>query len=306
MANSLDNVIRIVQESFVDSLASNTDQFTKIGKVLDYEGGQAKLLATNAGGIATEVTSGTTSVSATDLTSGISSTTQQAWVLKHAVPWAQLNWSVSLAADVGAQLANAAAQNINKLAMDGLEGLFAAASHPMAGAGAGQVGVGKAFIDTGLAFLQTEVGAGTNDNLLTGALSESNLNAARSLLRNYKNQRGLPMNMGAPGSDMVLVVGPENEALAYELTNSALSGADMQANRNQGYAEVVVMPFAVDPSDWYLIDRSRSPIGIWLGEAPTVQVRESEDGVFAIMVAKFQASFYKKSYEYGIVGSNVP
>jgi len=303
MANSLDNVIRIAQETFVDQLAQSTEDYARCCEVLDYEGGQARLMATNAGGLAQSVTSATTSVTASDLTSGISTITQEAFVLKHRVPWAQLNWSTNLAADAGRQLANAAAQNVNKLFFDGLGGLFTAA-HPMAGAGAGQVGVGKFFIDTGLGFAQTTAAAGTQDNLLVAALSETTLDAAKQLLRNYKNQQALPMNMA--GSNMVLVVSPKNERIAKELLGSVYSGADMQTNTFANYAQVIVHPFATDDDDWFLIDRDKSPVGIWMGEAPTLDVLPSEDGIFVNMVAKFQASFYAKAYEFGIVGSNVP
>lgn len=237
MANSLDNVIRIAQESFVDSLANSTEDYARCCEVLSYEGGQAKLMATNAGGLSTEVTSGTTSVTASDLTSGISNVSQQAWVLKHQVPWAQLNWSYELARDVGAQLANAAAQNINKLFFDGLEALPTTA-HPMATAAAGGVGVGKFFLDTGLGFAQGTAAAGTQDNLITAALSETSLDSMRQLLRNFKNQQALPMNMGA-GGNLCLVVGPKNERIAKELITSELSGADMQANTFRQYADVV-------------------------------------------------------------------
>ena len=304
MANSLDNVIRIAQESFVDQLANSTEDYSRCCEVLSYEGGQAKLMATNAGGLATEVTSGTTSVSASDLTSGISNVTQQAWVLKHQVPWAQLNWSYQLARDVGAQLANAAAQNVNKLFFDGLESLFTL-NPPMAGAGAGQVGAGKHFIDSALGFAQGTAAAGTQDNLITAALSETALDSARQLLRNYANQQALPMNMGGNG-DLCLVVGPKNERVAKELVTSELSGADMQANTFRQYADVIVYPFSTDEDDYFLIDRSKSPVGIWMGQAPTIEVRESDDGIFVNMVAKFQASFYVKAYEFGIIGSNVP
>ena len=303
MANSLDNVIRIAQETFVDQLAQSTEDYARCCEVLDYEGGQARLMATNAGGLAQSVTSATTSVTASDLTSGISTITQEAFVLKHRVPWAQLNWSANLAADAGRQLANAAAQNINKLFFDGLGGLFTT-NHPMAGAGAGQVGVGKKFIDTGLGFAQTTPAAGTQDNLLVAALSETSLDAAKQLLRNYRNQQALPMNMA--GSNMVLVVSPKNERIAKELIGSVYSGSDMQTNTFARYAEVIVHPFATDDDDWFLLDRDKSCAGVWLGEAPTLDVLPSEDGIFVNMVAKFQASFYVKAYEFGIIGSNVP
>ena len=307
MANSLDNVIKIAQESFMGALAEATEQYAECCQVLDYEGGQARLMGVNAGGLATEVTGATTSVSATDLTSGIKVVTQRGWVLKHRMPRVQLGWSQAvLAADIAAQLANAAAQNINKLHFDGLESLFALA-HPMAGASNGQVGAGKKFLDTGLAFLQGQPGAGTQDNLLTDALSENSLNAARQLLRNYKNQQGLPLNMGEGGQDrMCLVVGPTNEKLARQLLGSQFTSNNLQVNINQGFAKLMVFPLASDPDDWFLIDIQKSPCGIWLGEPPTIEVLPSEDNVFVNFVAQFSASFYVKAYEFGIIGSNVP
>ncbi len=303
MANSLSNVQAIVQETFVDGLASSTEDYARCCEVLDQAGGTAKLLATNAGGLAQEVTAGTTSISASDLTSGISSINQQAFVLKHSVPWAQLNWSMNLAADVGIQLANAAAQNINKQYFDGLEGLFSEA-HPMAGASNGQVGAAKKFIDTGLAFLQGEAGAGTQSNLLTAALSESSLSSARQALRAWKNQQGLPLNMTGAGN-MVLVCSQTNERTAKELIVSELSGADMAVNTFRNFADVVVYPLTTDDDDWFLIDRVKSPVGIWMSEAPTVITRESDDGVMVNFVARWQSSFYMKAYSYGIIGSNV-
>ena len=91
MANDLSNVQQIAQSTFLQGLASSTEDYARCCKVLDYEGGTARLMATNAGGLADEVTSASTSLSSVDLTSGISNVTQQAFAIKHTVPWAQLN-----------------------------------------------------------------------------------------------------------------------------------------------------------------------------------------------------------------------
>jgi hypothetical protein len=304
MANSLSNVLKIAQDTFLEGLAQSTEDYAKCCKVLDYKAGQARLMAANAGGTATEVTGATTSVSATDLTSGISAVTQRGWALKHRLPRVQLDWSQDeLAADIGMQLANSAASHINKLFFDGLESLFALA-HPMAGAGAGQVGAGKKFLDTGLAFLQTEAGAGTQDNLLVDALSATSLGVARETLRKYFNQRGVRMNMH--DNPFALVVGAKNETTARQLLASDVTSAAMQQNTFKGWATPVVYPLTTDDDDWFLIDTVRSPCGIWLGEPPVISVTPSEDEIFVNFVAQFQASFYVKAYEYGIVGSNVP
>lgn len=305
MANSLDNLTLIAQQAFVDQLAESTEQYAQCGEVLDYAGGSARLMAVNAGGLATEVNGATTSVSATDLTSGIRVVSQKAWALKHRMPRQQLPWlQESAAGDIAASLANAAAQNINKLFFDGLESLFAL-SHPMAGVANGQVGAGKKFIDAGLAFAQGTAVAGTQSNLLTDALSETSLNAARSVLRGYRNQQGLPMNIGDAAKPFVLVVGPKNEKTARQLLSSQFTSSNLQVNINQGFATPVVFPLTTDDDDWFLIDTSKSPVGIWMGEPPMISVLPSEDGLFVNFVAQFSASFYTKAYEFGIVGSNV-
>lgn len=304
MANSLDNIIALVQLAFLESLATQTELYAECGEVLTAQGGQARLLAQNAGGLATEVTGATTSVASTDLTSGISVVTQRGWALKHRLPRVQLGWlDQSAIGSIATQLANAAAANINKLFFDGLEGLSSLA-HPMAGASNGQVGAGKKFLDTGLAYLQGEAGAGTQNNLLTDALSDNSLNAAKLLLARYKNQQGVPMNMGQSGN-MVLVTGSTNDRLAKQLLGSAYSDANLQINTFAGFAKPIAYPLTIDDDDWWLIDKDKSPVGIWLGEAPMIEVLPSEDNVHVNFVAQFSASFYVKAYEFGIVGSNV-
>lgn len=304
MPNSLGNLTQIAQRAFLESLAESTEDYARACEVLTFEGGQARIMAANAGGLATEITGGTTSLAATDLTSGISVVTQRGWAHKHRLPRAELAWlNPESVGSIATQLANAAAQNINKLFFDGLEGLFSLA-HPMAGAGAGQVGAGKKFVDTGLAYLQTEAGAGTNSNKLTDALSQNALDAARQALRNYRNQRGVPMNMSGSNRN-ALVVAPKNERLARQLVGSQFTSDQLQLNTFAGFADVVVFPFTTDDDDWFLIDVAKSPCGIWMGEAPMIEVLPSEDNVFVNFVAQFSASFYVKAYEYGIIGSNV-
>lgn len=303
MANALDNVIKIAQQTFLDSLATATETYAECGEVLDFEGGQARLMAANGGGVPTEVTGATTSVAATDLTSGIKVATQRAWALKHRIPRVQLGWSQDqLAADISRGLANSAAASINKLYFDGLEGLFALA-HPMAGAANGEVGAGKKFLDTGLKYAQGTANDGTQANLITDALSETSLNLVREMLRKYRNQQAVAMNLG--DGDFVLVVGAKNEKLARQLLVSDMTSAALQVNTLKGWAKPVVYPLTTDDDDWFVIDRKLSPCGIWLGEPPMIEVLPSEDNIHVNFVAQFSASFYVKAYEFGIMGSNV-
>jgi len=303
MANNL-NATKIAQTAFIEALASATEDYLKCGQQIETSAGQLQLGNLAAGGIASEVTAAATSVSASNMASNVSTINAQGWALKHTVPWHMLDRDFTLAEQAGVKLANAAAQNVNKQYFDGLEGLFTT-NHPAANAGVGGVGAGKHFCDTGLAFLQTEAGAGTQDNKITSAFSEASVDTCLQLMQNYKDQRGLPLNIGANGG-LVLVVAPKNRKAAHELAYSTLSGADMQANTMRSWIkDVVCYPFSTDDDDFFVIDPMMSPTGIWMTEKPLITLNSSDDGLFAIFTARWQSAFYIRASEAGIVGSNV-
>ena len=240
------------------------------------------------------------------MASKTSTISEEHYAIKHTVPTYKLISSDFALDQAGEKLANAAVQNINKQFFDGLEGLFAAGSHPAKGTGVGETGANAAFIDSALKYLQTEAGEATQSNKLTSAFSEAALDSAIQLMQNYKDQRGLPLNLGMAG-DLVLVVGPKNRKTAMEVVGSQLSGADMQVNTMRGLVrEVISFPFTTDEDDFFVISQGSSPVGIWIKTPPVVEVRSSDDGLFTHMVAKWTSAFYKKPYEYGIIGSNVP
>jgi len=302
MANNL-NATKIAQAAFIEALAEGTEEYLKCCEQIETSAGQLQLGSLAAGGLASEVTAAATSVAASNMSSQISSINAQGWALKHQVPWHMLDRDFTLAEQAGVKLANAAAQNVNKQYFDGLEGLFTTA-HPAAGAGVGEVGAGKKFIDTGLAFLQTE-GGGTQSNLATAAFSEAAVDSALQGMQNYKDQRGLPLSIGADGG-LVLVVSPKNRKAAHELVYSTLSGADMQNNTMRSWiADVACFSLTTDDDDWFVISKKMSPCGIWMTERPSVQVNTSEDGLFAIFTARWQSAFYLRASEAGITGSNV-
>lgn len=312
MANDLSNIQKIAQMSFVEHLAKDTQAYERCCKVIEGETSSLELMSLNAGGIAASVSTGATSVTAQDMTTGKSSQPMGAYAIKHAIPWFEVQRSINLVQDASQQVANSVAASLNALFFDGLESLFTA-DHPMAGAGAGQVGSGAKYIQpvvggglSGLAYLQTEAGAGVQPNGITAALSESALESARVLLREQRNQRGVKMNLAGPGSEMVLIVAPGNERTAHELVFSEHSGADLASNYNKSYASVCVYPFSADADDWFLLDREISPVGIAIGQKPLIETRRSDDGFFLYFTAQFQAAFYKKPYHYGLIGSNVP
>jgi hypothetical protein len=201
------------------------------------------------------------------------------------------------------QLAQVVGNELDAAAGALLSGLFAAA-HPRAGAGAGQVGAGKKYLDTGLAFLAGEGGAGTQDNLITSALSEAALNTAIKLLLQYKSDRGVSLNLGSMGG-LALVVSPAKAQTAHELVVSALSGADMASNFIKGLVtEIVVTNHLTDEDDWFLIDPANTPLAIAY-DSPAVRLTTQTQGLLHDAVVECRYVACKAPYEPGIIGSNI-
>ncbi len=303
MASS-ENALRIVQASFAQGIASAGSKAASAGRIIPATGAATFKVGNGAfGGIGATLSRTATSQSNSDWFTFESDHTMLHKVLKHVVPVATTKTDYAFE-QAGIQLAQAAVATMDKLFFDGLEGLFAAA-HPRAGAGAGQVGAAKVYLDTGLAFAQGEAGAGTQDNLLTSALSEAALNSAIKLLLQYRSDRGIPLHLGTNGG-LVLVVAPKNAQLAHELVVSQLSGADMASNFVKNLvSDIVVYPLTTDDDDWFLIDKANAPVGLALESDPTARIATTTDGLFYEMVSEVSCVFFKSPYEYGIVGSNV-
>lgn len=205
----------------------------------------------------------------------------------------------------GLGLAQSLHTTLDTVGFDGLAGLFSAA-HPRVGTGAGQVGSGKKVLDTGLAYLQGEAGAGTQDNLITSALSETSLNTAIKLMANYRTDRGNMLHLGVNGG-LVLVVSTKNMQLAHELVRSQMSGSDMADNFVRGIvSKVVVWAGFADDDDWFLIDPANCPVAVGWDPAQTeVRYSETTDGLFVELVAETKVGFGVAPYEPGIIGANV-
>ena len=303
MASS-ENALRIVQASFAQGIAATGSKAAMAGRIIPATGAATFKIGNGAfGGLGATLSRTATSQSLSDFFTFESDHTMLHKVLKHVVPVATTRTDYAFE-QAGIQLAQAAIATMDKLFFDGLEGLFSAA-HPRIGAGAGEVGAGKVYLDTGLAFLAGEPGAGTQDNLLTSALGEAALNTAIKLLLQYRSDRGIPLHLASNGG-LVLVVAPKNAQLAHELVVSQLSGADMASNFVKNLiTDVVVFPFTTDDDDWFLIDKANAPVGIALESDPTARISTTTDGLFYEMVSEVSCVFFKSPYEYGIVGSNV-
>ena len=300
MANSF-AAPKIFQDSFVAALAEQKAVFTRAGRVIVGPAGTYQIGGIMAGGIAQTVADTDTSVTATDIATAIASASTTKRVIKHTVPRHVLEKDFAMKT-WGEQLANDCMVNLDKDYGDFLEGLFAAA-HPRAGAGAFQVGAGKKYLDTGLAFL-----GGTQDNLLTAAFSEAALGSALQLLLKYKSDRAVPLHLGIAGG-LVLMVGPKNLQTAMEVCKSTLSGADNADNMFKGLIkDVVCWNWTTDEDDFFLISdpaKPSCPVGTYLAEAPSVYASLSDDQQFVHLMAEYTSGCFKAPLEAGIIGSNV-
>ncbi len=302
MANQA-NAERVVQREFLHGMANNTMAFALAGQVTSGGGGSIQISGRSIGGLATTLAKTASSQSATDIANFEASVSTVHKVIKHTMNKRLLTTEQGYS-NMGAELANKVMVSLNKDYFDFLEGLFSA-THPRAGTGAFQVGASKKFIDTGLAYLQTEGGAGTQNNLLTSAFSEAALDAAVQLLLKYRDDRGVPLHLGM-GGGLTLVVGPKNRKLAGEVVGSDLSGADMAVNTLKPLiGSVVVWNWTTDEDDWFLLDPQNAGVGTHIEMAPTVSLSDSDDGLFVHAVAQYASVPFKAPYEYGVIGSNV-
>jgi len=303
MASSIDTN-RVLTISFAKALAEKQAQWSKFCRFIDSTDQAQITLGQGAfGGTMSTVTrTATSNPSASDYFTFESDFAVAHKALIHTVPRHTLT-SEYATEQAGRDLADTVSNEIESDAGALLSGLFAAA-HPRAGAGAGQVGAGKKYLDTGLAFLAGEGGAGTQDNLLTSALAEASLNSAIKLLLQYKSDRGVSLNLGSMGG-LTLVVSPKNAQTAHELVVSALSGADMASNFVKGLvSDIVVTNHLSDDDDWFLIDPKNSPLAIAF-DSPEVRMAPQTQGILVDMVAECRYVACKAPYEYGIIGVNV-
>lgn len=295
---------RIVQTSFAQGLAEAKGLAARAGRIVPVPGARDYRVGAGAfGGIGATLSATATTQALSDWFTFETSHTLTKKVVKHTVPVHTMQTDYAFA-QAGAQLADSAVATMDKGYFDGLEGLFTA-DHPRAGAGAGQVGGAKKYLSLALAFAQGEAGAGTQDNLITSALSESALNTAIKLMLQYRSDRGIALHIGTSGG-LKLIVAPKNAQTAHELVKSQLSGSDLQSNFINGLIDdIVVYPLTTDDDDWFLIDGKNAPCGLAIGEDPTARISMQTDGLFYDLVAEVDFVFFKSPYEYGIVGSNV-
>lgn len=294
----------VIKQQFLASFAESSGLAARVAPVVPSPGTSSFRVGGAAlGGTASTLSRTATSLSASDAFSYEAAYSMAERVVKHTIPLSTLSSDYALR-QAGKSMSDSIRADLDKLFFDGLESLFSLA-HPRVGAGAGQVGAGKKFLDTSLAYLQGEAGAGAQDNLLASTLSETSLNNAVKLLGAFRSDRGTPLHLGSNGG-LVLCVAFKNQQTAHELCRSILSGSDNASNFLKGLiSDVVVWPFSTDDDDWFLIDPKHAPVGLALSQDPIVTVNTSDDGLFAHIVGKYTGCFWASPYEQGIIGSNV-
>lgn len=303
MASSIDTN-RILTLAFLNAMAQSQGQWRKFAKMIDSTGVAQVTIGQGAfgGTMSTVSRTATANPSASDYFTFESDFSVAHKALVHTFPVKTASSEYAFE-DMGRQLAAVVENELDAAAGALLSGLFAAA-HPRAGAGAGQVGAGKKYLDTGLAYLAGEGGAGTQDNLITSALAEASLNTAIKLMLQYKSDRGVSLNLGSMGG-LCLVVSPKNAQLAHELVVSQISGSDMASNFVKGMvSDIVVTNHWSDDDDWALIDPANTPLAIAF-DSPAVRLTTQTQGLLHDAVVECRYVACKAPYEAGIIGSNV-
>ena len=301
MANSLTNIQRKVFEAFEETLAQGVSQFERWGPVYTNDSPNLDFDMPQSGGGFTAYTAVGTAATQ-DILSGKVSHSSSAYAKTEKLTFKDLRDRPDLPMIRARAMANEGMQEINSLAHAGLEALFST-NHPLAGAGSGQVGAGKSYLDSSLTY-----SGGTQTNLLTEQLSRAALVNARETLRNWRRVgTGLSLNIGEAAQDLVLVCAPANEDLAHQLLRSASVSADLQSNFLFGWAEPVVFPLASDDDDWFVISRSAAPVGMWIRQQPMISMMpdSSTAGLDWIMSVSLIADFVYDVEGAGIIGSNV-
>ncbi len=117
---------------------------------------------------------------------------------------------------------------------------------------------------------------GNQSNLATVVLNEANLQSGLVTQRRMKT----PDNILAGTTPNLLIVPPDEEFNAKELTGSMLSGADMQSNilRSKGL-NVLVTPEFSSVDEWYILDSMafRAYQYIAKGSSPTQYIDADSD-----------------------------
>ena len=126
----------------------------------------------------------------------------------------------------------------------------------------------------------------TNDNLITGVLSNDNYRSACTQLRELKDSRGRYLRMAATH----LIVGNDNEWTAKEILNQERL-ATGETNIARGTAQLLVLP-GLTSTNWIVADLGKVLKPIIFQNRRGIQFTEVED-------ASSPEVFMRRFYQYG-------
>lgn len=137
--------------------------------------------------------------------------------------------------------------------------------------------------------------SGTNQSNYKGcsALDATNLGEIRAAMMNFTDEQGQPLGV----MPNLLVVGPDNEQAAWELTKSQYNtgAASFKGNFFQGL-EYIVVPWITGSStanEFYLIDTSM------VGVKPVIHTRVTPNPEITAQEGDSYAGFNRNEYQYG-------
>jgi phage major head subunit gpT-like protein len=142
--------------------------------------------------------------------------------------------------------------------------------------------------------------SGTQSNLLTGALSDTKLKEAITLMRGYKDNGGKKIIF----TPDLLVVPPSLEWLALELTKSTNKpGTDYNdINTLAGKLKVFVYDYLTDDDAWFVVDSKRFNINFFWRIKPEFDKSKDSDNFVAKYNGRMRYSYGVSDWK-GIVGS---
>ncbi len=140
----------------------------------------------------------------------------------------------------------------------------------------------------------------TGSNLIEGALSDTKLKEATTLMRKTKDEA----NKLVQFMPDTLVVSPENEWLAHELIKSAQKPgtANNDINSLMGRFEIVVWDFITEANYWFIMDSKRHLASFYWRVKPEFNKEKDFDTIASKWSGYMRYSFGASDWR-GIVGS---
>lgn len=125
-------------------------------------------------------------------------------------------------------------------------------------------------------------------NVGNSTLSQTSLSAARTTMMGFKDDRGNKLRI-VPDT---LIVPPELEDTAIQLTKSATVDASGNINVNQGRYKILVTPFFPDADSWILAKTN--------GVMKPLIYQNRQEAVFQALEGNTETGFMRDEYLYGV------